>query len=1397
VARRCALIALVILPLALPAAASATTLPAGFQETTAFSGLDQPMVVEFAADGRVFVGEKSGRVKVFDNLSDTTPTVFADLRTKVHDYWDRGLEGMVLHPNFPAQPYVYVYYVHDAAIGGTAPRWGDTCPDPPGGTGDGCVVSGRVSRLTANGNAMTGSEQVLVEDWCMQYPSHAGGGMGFGADGYLYVTGGDGAAWHFNDYGQDGNPVNPCGDPPGGAGTALTPPTAEGGRLRSQDMRTTGDPAGLNGSLIRIDPNTGLGVSGNPFFSSSDAMARRIIGYGFRNPFRLTIRPGTSEAWVGDVGHARAANFGWPCYEGANRFGSFDSLNLNICENLYATSGAVTPPYWAYDHNAAVVSGENCPNSGNALAGLAFYPTAGGSFPAAYAGALFFADNSRNCIWALLRGTNGLPDPNQRVILAEDANYPVDLKVGPGGHLYYVDIGTGAIRRINSTTPANAAPNATAAADPTYGALPLEVNFDATGSTDPNSGDALTYEWDFDGDGDTDSTSATPTHTYNTAGNFTAELTVRDQGGLADTDTVVIRAGNTPPTAIIDTPTAGTRWKVGDPIAFSGHATDAQQGTLDGTALTWSLVMRHCVTPTSCHSHQIQDYAGVGGGSFNAPDHEYPSYLELTVTATDAGGLTDTETMQLDPQTVRLTLASEPAGAAMTFNSETATAPLTHEVIARSRNSIGVTTPQTITGQDHVFESWSDGGAASHDVTAPDSDATLTANLTPVSTATFSPEADARVQEANPSSNYGLGFLRTNGASNPDIESYLRFQLSGIAGQVSSAKLRLYATNNATVDGPAAYGASSSWTETGINWANRPARTSGPLDDKGPIGTGMYVEWDVTPLVTGNGTISIALATTSGDGVDFASREDGTASRRPQLVVTYTPQEDLAPPTPPVLTAEAAGATEVDLSWSGAGDDIAVTGYEIYRGSVLIATVGAVTSFTDSGLEPGTAYTYTVRALDAAGKRSAPSNSAEATTPVPAPTATIALTAAADARVQEANATTNYATSYLRADGASNPDVDSYLRFDLAGISGHVTSAKLRLHATNNATSDGPAAYGTSTSWTETGINWSNRPVRTTGALDDRGAIAAGTAAEWDVTPLVAGNGAVGIVLGATSNDGANFASREDSTASRRPQLIVTYTPVPDSGPPAAPTGLTAQATGPTQASLSWTAATDDTGVTGYEVYRGGALVATLGNVTSYADTGLSPNTTYSYTVRALDAAGNRSAPSDPASAITPASPTVTTLTFAPVADARVNEGSATKNYATTFLRTVNGSNPQEDTYIRFQPAGITGAVTNARLRLHVDDGTPDGPAVYGTSSSWTETGINWSNRPARATGAVDDRGSLATGTTAEWNVTPLVTGDGAVSFALATPSSNGANFSSRENTTAARRPQLVVTFGG
>ena len=96
----------------------------GFQETVAFTGVTQPTSVRFSPDGRVFVAEKSGLIKVFDGLGDTTPTIFADLRTKVHNYWDRGLLGLALDPDFPAKPFVYVLYTYDAAIGGTAPRWG-------------------------------------------------------------------------------------------------------------------------------------------------------------------------------------------------------------------------------------------------------------------------------------------------------------------------------------------------------------------------------------------------------------------------------------------------------------------------------------------------------------------------------------------------------------------------------------------------------------------------------------------------------------------------------------------------------------------------------------------------------------------------------------------------------------------------------------------------------------------------------------------------------------------------------------------------------------------------------------------------------------------------------------------------------------------------------------------------------------------------------------------------------------------------------------------------------------------------------------------------------------------------------------------------------------------------
>jgi glucose/arabinose dehydrogenase len=732
-----------VMALVAPALAPAATYPAGFSEQTVFSGLTNPTAIRFAADGRVFVAEKSGLVKVFDSLSDPQPDTFADLRTQVHNFWDRGLLGLALDPAFPEKPYVYVLYTYDAAIGGTAPRWGtpgatsDGCPSPPGATADGCVVSGRLSRLTASGNSMVGTEQVLIEDWCQQYPSHSIGSLDFGDDGALYVSGGDGASFNFTDYGQDGSPLNPCGDPPGGVGAALTPPTAEGGALRSQDLRTTADPTGLDGALLRVDPATGAALPDNPNAASGDPNARRIVAYGMRNPFRFGVRPGTGEVWIGDVGWntweeiqrlqtptAAVTNFGWPCYEGSARQSGYDSANLSICENLYAAgAGAVQAPLFAWNHGSQVVPGEGCPSGSSSAAGIAFEPANGG-YPAEYRGALFFADYSRDCIWAMLPNANGVPDPATIRTFAAGAANPVHLQIGPGGDLFYPDFDGGTIRRV-IFTPANQPPTAVATGSPATGAAPLTVQFDGSGSSDPDSGDTLDYAWDLDGDGQyDDSTAVAPSYTYTSQGVYTASLRVTDSHGASSTAAVTINVGNTAPTATITSPAPGTTWKVGDVIEFAGGATDAQDGPLPASALSWALILHHC--PSNCHTHPLQSFDGVAGGSFTTPDHEYPSHLELRLTATDSGGLTDTKSIELNPRTVSLTLASSPTGFALAFNGSQVASPFTRTVIQGSRNSISAPSPQTKAKKSWLFRSWSDGGAQTHDVIA-NSSATYTA----------------------------------------------------------------------------------------------------------------------------------------------------------------------------------------------------------------------------------------------------------------------------------------------------------------------------------------------------------------------------------------------------------------------------------------------------------------------------------------------------------------------------------------------------------------------------------------------------------------------------------------------------------------------------------------------
>jgi Concanavalin A-like lectin/glucanases superfamily/Bacterial Ig-like domain/Bacterial Ig domain/PKD domain/Glucose / Sorbosone dehydrogenase len=1078
-ARRTALraaIALAAVAGLMSAAQANAVVPANFQEVQVFGNLTEPTAVRFARDGRVFVAEKNGRIKVFDNLTDTTPTLFADLNANVYNFWDRGMLGLELHPNFPATPYVYVLYAYDAEPGGLAPRWGtpgvlgDPCPTPPGPTADGCVVTGRLSRLQAAGNVMTGTEQVLVTDWCQQYPSHSIGAMSFGADGALYVSGGDGASFNFADWGQDGTPLNPCGDPPGPPGTTLAPPTAEGGALRSQDLRTSGDPVSLGGSVLRLDPLTGAAMPDNPNALSPDPNARRIIAHGLRNPFRLTTKPGTSDVWVADVGwstweevnrlgnptDAVVDNFGWPCYEGSSRQGGYDGANLNICENLYAAgASAVTNPVYTWNHSAKVVTGETCPTGSSSAAGVAFYNE--GNYPASYLGALFFSDYSRDCIWVMFPGAGGAPDPATRQTFVAGALNPVDVQMGPNGDLFYVNYDGGTIQRVRYLG-SNQAPTAVIAASPTTGPTPLTVNFDGRGSTDPES-QTLTYAWDLDGDGGyDDSTSATPAHTFTTPGNHTVRLRVTDTGGATDTaQTVIAPTGSTPPVATINTPAVGSSFTIGDLISFTGSATDAEDGTLAASRLSWNAVIQHC--PSNCHTHPYVSFPNVAGGSFTLPDHEYPSHIELTLTATDSTGVTDTETLRIDYRTVDLTFRTEPPGLQLVVGSTSETTPFTRTVARGSTNSISALTPQSFLGTNYAFSSWSDAGAQTHSIVAPAAATTYTATYAatgasaPGLVAAFGFEEGSGSSAVDSSGNSNNGALsgptRTTGrfgealsfdglndlVSVPDsstldlttgmtLMAWARPVLLGtkwrtliLKEQPGNLVYALYGNRNTTRPTSEIHAGGGLRTANGTAplpidaWSHVAATYDGlalrTYVDGVQVGTSAFTG----AITTSTGLLQIGANAIWGEyfqGLIDEVRVYNRALTPSELAadmnspVAPPPAPDSEPPGAPGNLTALGGLGHADLQWTAATDNTGIGGYDVHRSAFpgFNATDQnriAQTSGTGTTFvdlgRPAGTYHYRVVARDIAGNSGPQSNLATATVTADTTGPTVSVTA--------------------------------------------------------------------------------------------------------------------------------------------------------------------------------------------------------------------------------------------------------------------------------------------------------------------------------------------------------------------------------------------------------------------
>lgn len=771
---------------ALPVGAgAAVTVPVGFQLREAFPGLTEPTAVRFAPNSNlVFVAEKRGTIQVFDGVNDVTPTQVINLRREVYNNGDRGLLGLEVDPQFgPAHPYIYALYTRDATFAatmGTAPddvasrHQLDTPPSDPDTSdadGDcggqlygaaGCEASGRLVRIQvdpATGVKVTGTPpnpKTLVSGWCQQFSTHSVGDLHFGPDEQLYVSGGDGAGYDTVDFGQLPAPGQaPCPDAAG-----------FGGALRAQSASSAAGPTVLNGAILRVDPATGAASAQNPF-TTGDANRKRIVGYGLRNPYRFAFRPGTTDLWLGDVGWGRweeidriadptqaPKNFGWPCYEGDWADSNPNHPYDGVCNVPYAS---VQAPLFSYYHTA--VEGQcfptqyradynegSTPFAGSAITGMTFY--SGGDYPASYDGGLFFGDYARGCLW-FMGATAGVPDPAKVTTVAswdpgayDPVFRPADvglvgLERGPGGDIFIVDIANGVIRRLlHGAVDARAVANVTNDGSGVSVELDASLSFSTTGST------LTRYEWDLDGDGtfETD-TGAVPTVALPPADvNARVRVRVTDADGKTGiSDPVSIELGRRPvPT--IATPVADPpKWAVGDQISFSGTAKDADGNVIPPENLKWDLIIRHCTTSGDCHSH----FAGGSltgldggrhgaGGTFLAPDHSYPSHLELQLTATDpASGLTSTVARRLDPATVEITLSSDPAGRTLTANDKTAAAPFICTVIKGSQTTVSAAARETVGGTTFLFDSWSNGGPAAQTFIA-DAARSLTARYTTV-----------------------------------------------------------------------------------------------------------------------------------------------------------------------------------------------------------------------------------------------------------------------------------------------------------------------------------------------------------------------------------------------------------------------------------------------------------------------------------------------------------------------------------------------------------------------------------------------------------------------------------------------------------------------------------------